>query len=569
MNYFDTLFAKRLAGGGGGGVAVNEVTYADLVAAKTNGTLKVGALYRITDYVTKINGTYDLTQMAGGTPTYVHYAKSAEHAFDLVVCAIDESTLDEHAIAIQHDGDTYFANSDLTAWDVKYTTENDTTKYAWADATNGKGVIYYLKDEFGNEAGYDFKNAQFLAYAITTKDENETDVLTDLNYDASLQPNRYGSVYYVFMALQNYMQSGSYASPFPTAWNKDFSVGYAILGTAQFATVDATYLSTFNADWYYTFDRLIDGAHIDHSLNSRGKVWCFGNHIEECQDSLATTLQLSVIPMGLGANIFEECGAVSGGYEDCYSNRIKVNSFLNIFGSNCFANEFDEVCVANAFGNNCVANAFGNSCNYNAFGNDCDSNAFGNSCYYNAFGNSCGSNAFGNSCYYNAFGNSCDSNAFGNDCNFNAFGNNCGSNAFGNNCGSNAFGNDCNSNAFGNDCNYNAFGNDCNYNAFGNGCGHNAFGNSCNYNELKTSSNNNELNASINNCTFEAAVSQIVLNNPDGSNVAKSLYTVQSGNYWEGVTQTTITMAYRTYPTYVGKNSSGVVKEWTPADLVQ
>ena len=515
MNYFDTLFAKKLAGGGGGGgVAVEEITYADLVAAKTNGTLTAGAMYRITDYVTKVNGTYDLTEMVG-QPTYVHYAKSAEHAFDIIVTAIASDALDEHAIAIQHDGDTYFANSDLLAWDVKYTTENDPTKYIWADATNGKGVIYYLKDEFGNECSYDFKNVQYLAYAITTKDGNERDVLTDLNYDASTQPNRYGSVYYVFQALQNYMQTGSYDSPFPTTWNKDFSVGYAILGTTQFATVDATYLSTFNADWYYTFDRLIDGAHIDHSLNSRGKVWCFGNHIEECQDSLATTLQLSVIPMGLGINIFEECGADSDGQENCHSNRIKVNSFLNIFGSNCSANELDEVCVANAFGN------------------DCNFNAFGNNCYYNAFGNSCN---------YNAFGNSCDSNAFGNDCNYNAFGNN---------------------------CDYNAFGNNCYYNAFGNNCDSNAFGNDCYSNELKTSSNNNELGAGIYDCTFETNVSQIILDNPDGSNDNKIWYTIQSGNYFINNAKTTITMANRAYPTYVGKNSSGVVKEWTPADLVQ
>ncbi|MCF0227836.1 MAG: hypothetical protein HUJ52_03375, partial [Malacoplasma sp.] len=46
-------------------------------------------------------------------------------------------------------------------WEIKYDINNDTSVYTWADATNGKGVIYYMKDEFGNEAGYDFKNILF------------------------------------------------------------------------------------------------------------------------------------------------------------------------------------------------------------------------------------------------------------------------------------------------------------------------------------------------------------------------------------------------------------------------
>jgi hypothetical protein len=60
-----------------------------------------------------------------------------------------------------HEGDTYFANNKLSEWVVKYDINNDTTKYQWADTTNGKGVIYYMKDEFDNECAYDFKNIKF------------------------------------------------------------------------------------------------------------------------------------------------------------------------------------------------------------------------------------------------------------------------------------------------------------------------------------------------------------------------------------------------------------------------
>ena len=46
----------------------------------------------------------------------------------------------------------------LSAWELKYCLDNDITRFAWADTTNGKGVIYYMKDEHGNEAWYDFKS---------------------------------------------------------------------------------------------------------------------------------------------------------------------------------------------------------------------------------------------------------------------------------------------------------------------------------------------------------------------------------------------------------------------------
>ena len=51
----------------------------------------------------------------------------------------------------------------LYTWELKYTLDNDFNKFDWADS-NGKGVIYYMKDEYGNEAPYDFKNVKFKRY---------------------------------------------------------------------------------------------------------------------------------------------------------------------------------------------------------------------------------------------------------------------------------------------------------------------------------------------------------------------------------------------------------------------
>lgn len=86
---------------------------------KTNGELVPGKYYRITDYVTTT--TQEGTQSAG-------------HQFDIIVLALDDHTLSNDAKAALHEGDTYFSgnNCKLESWELKYTTENDTEKLAWA-----------------------------------------------------------------------------------------------------------------------------------------------------------------------------------------------------------------------------------------------------------------------------------------------------------------------------------------------------------------------------------------------------------------------------------------------------
>ena len=121
-------------------------TYTDLVALRYDGDLIPGAQYRITDYITTTAQTD---------------TRSAGHQFDIIVVADDVDKLNENARAVQHEGDTYFANSKLESWKLKYCLDNDTSRFAWADSVNGKGVIYRMIDEFNNDVPYDFKNIQF------------------------------------------------------------------------------------------------------------------------------------------------------------------------------------------------------------------------------------------------------------------------------------------------------------------------------------------------------------------------------------------------------------------------
>lgn len=134
--------------GAANAVLMTPILYADLVALRDAGQLKAGMFYRITDYVT--------TTIQANT-------QSAGHAFDVIVMATDSQTLSEEARACLHEGDTYFteAGANLAAWKVWYCLDNDAERFAWADAENGKGVIYRLIDEWNNDCPYDFKNILF------------------------------------------------------------------------------------------------------------------------------------------------------------------------------------------------------------------------------------------------------------------------------------------------------------------------------------------------------------------------------------------------------------------------
>ena len=124
-------------------------TYSELKSLRDSSKLISGRWYRITDY--ECATTQENTRSAG-------------HQFDILVLATSEGTLSEEARAIRHEGDTYFQDSNLNAWKIWYTLDNDTAQYGWADAENGKGVIYRMIDEFQNDCPYDFKNILFNDY---------------------------------------------------------------------------------------------------------------------------------------------------------------------------------------------------------------------------------------------------------------------------------------------------------------------------------------------------------------------------------------------------------------------
>lgn len=350
-----------------------ETTWQELKVLRNNNKLIKGATYRITDYTT--------------TTTQID-TQSAQHNFDILVVADDVNILNENAHAIKHSGDTYFANSKLQAWELKYCLDNDTTRFSWANTENGKGVIYYMKDDHNNEVPYDFKNIQFKRYKVVANK-------TTLN---SL--------------------SGKY-------------LGFVVGDMQDLNINDET-----DFVWCYTFNQndLESGAQKDFSI---------------LKLDIANSGNYNEIIKGCRNNIIKDCYAVVEIDETNISSIMVLNNIVisndynnadKIYNFDMFDNHFDSNCknvsLINADKNNFKTNcysiigsiygcSFGNNCTSNTFSNNCTSNTFGNGCSYNTFGMNCHSNTFGMNCFSNTFSNGCYSNNFGNNCSYIVFSNYC------------------------------------------------------------------------------------------------------------------------------------------------
>ena len=108
------------------------ITYSELVELRNRHELKPGEKYRITDYVTTVKSN-QLDVISGN------------HRFDIIVEALDNHTLSEHAKAIRHEDDYYFETENLEAWQLWYCLDNDKKRFEWAD----DGVVDYKAEFIG------------------------------------------------------------------------------------------------------------------------------------------------------------------------------------------------------------------------------------------------------------------------------------------------------------------------------------------------------------------------------------------------------------------------------------
>ena len=415
LTNLDTRVGQLEDTGSNQGTTSNQIiaiSYTDLKTLRDNDQLVPGQQYRITDYT--CTTTQENTRAVG-------------HQFDIIVTALDEFTLSEEAQAIQNINDGYFDDSNLSAWKIWYCLDNDTTRFAWADSINGKGVIYRMIDEFDNDIPYDFKNIQFKHPKDTTT---------------------YPHYYYTFA-------SGNVED------NTDCSLNIACV----------CYSNTIK-------NTILKGENINETSMMLNQIIFIG-----------TVCVSNTFGYDCQTNSFGEfCGYNTFG-NVCSGNTFGDGCVNNTFGNVCSGNTFGDECMFNTFGNDYMNNTFGSNYKNNTFGSSYGNNTFGDNYQYNIFRNGYSNNAFGSSYSGNTFGNGISRNIIGNYCFYNTFGNDCIDNTIGDNFQSNTLGNECAEITFGNECSGNTFGNYCyrikfasdsstsattynyyQYNHFGDGC---------------------------------------------------------------------------------------------------
>ena len=492
-----------------------EVTYAELKALRDGKMLKPGQSYRITDFVT--TSVQDETRSAG-------------HAFDIIVIADDKETLNEVARAVQHEGDTYFSNSNLEAWELKYCLDNDTKRFAWADTTNGKGVIWWMKDEFNNSCFYDFKNIQYKVYAVSGE-----------GWEQYCSDNDMSSKYVIPYGLTKNMSEkrGKYT------WTKsatDFIYAYT--------------WSTYISDTKETADA---------TFNEGGVSKVYNNEIGDNREAFTRDDSLPYTRLSL--NFFISL-------TDTTQYSIKLTSFRNSAKMNCHDIVIRNNCYNCSCGNGCYDCVCGDSSFSWSCGNSCYGWTCGNSCYAWTCGNDCHSWT----CAYNSMhwscGNGCYSWTCGTDCYAWTCGNNCSSWSCGNNsdgwsCGKGCFGWSC-----GDMCEEWSCGNCCFGWSCGKGCSKWSCGNDCLYwtygnskTALRDYAENFHLGNYVRNVNFSTNEVPTVM-------APLKNFTIKSGILGTSDTPLQIVIDTADFPLnsnyewIIAKNSKGEIKQYCEADLI-
>ena len=551
-NYVDTKLATKQD------VLITPITYAELVALRDSSSLVAGMQYRITDY--------DFTTTEEDTD-------SAHQLFDIIVTADSESVLNENARAVHHQYDS--SEETLTGAIKLYKTDMD----GYADEVDT--VDYFLLVGIVEVDG-----VTYYRYDKYEADENTGRYILLESIDLDSLGVGLGNPLYP-VGEGTYGEDGSYVSH-----SEDAIVAYEN-GTLSKDPLSARDIASWKLK--YTLE---NSKH--SSTDGKGTIlWMKDEFRNECNydfinalfkvyeitacaesPSLVGTYAIktgdSTIIFGTNSKFVSTFGA------DNHDNAIKYDGLAKIvLGYSCYYNILGDYCYSSTFGDNCYYNTFGNSCYKNIFGNDCNSNTFKDYCYSNTFGNSCQHNTFkdscrfitfGDSCQHNTFGNNCSGNTFGNNCNFNIFGNDCRYNTFWNDFRHNTFGNNFQHNTFGNSCSSNTFGDECCYNFFWNDCCYNSFGNSCYSIKFTSSSSATTKYNYYRHNHFGDGCHYILFK---GAETASSSAQVQNYNFAQGLQGTS--SAYieidgvrsRAYETKVAKNSSGELKIYCEADLIQ
>lgn len=387
----------------------------------------------------------------------------------------------------------------------------------------GKGVIYYMKDEWGNEAPYDFKNIMF--YVVHQLFTVYVGYTYTFNYEGKKDTSNIINIY-------NLLDGNGKT---PRVSNNIIKPAYN--GKNQMILNHNVFIGTksYEENLYYGCSNNKIGGNCIYNY--------FGNN---CQNNeLGNDCSFNSIRNDFSFNKLED-GCNNNSFKD-YSvyNKLGSNSIGNTFGDNLKSNTFGKEFCRNVIGDDWSNNIFGNFCTDNIFESfECSNNIFGNECIENRFGKNSNliNNKFGN-CFsdnflqgsntnlanameYNVFGNNCNDNYMYDDFKYNKIGNKFYGNFFHGYFYNNVLDDYFQENIFYRYCEYNTFGKyahdnkfhgECKRNTFDIEFRHNEFEHSCTFNILDGNDNNfkgifykNEL-INCEHCIFEYNTSNILL----------------------------------------------------------
>ena len=402
------------------------ITYASLKNLRDNSLLKPGQFYRITDYV---------------TTTIQKDTRSAGHAFDIIVRADSANSLNEQASAIQHQGDTYFDNTNMEAWELKYKLDNvlwskrictiisdandgfqfesigtvsiEGQTYILWDASeaeddyrvnrvvsltkepgaemweynsqtgtivengyntsikevvgewdeDGKGTIVYMKDEWGNIAGYDFKNIQQKRWRVT---------------------EIHGVFNNKYLGVLNHLPTKlSIKNESDFIWAYLYSV-YNYSGGTQDTT--------------------------DHSLSGRVHDMDTNFTVNDNNAFVWGSISGMAYDCKFLGNVW--CNSFSGNmWGNSFSGNIEDNSFSGYLRRNLFYNYLEN----NSFSGNVQNNSFLGRLNHNSFSGDVQNNSFSSYLENNSFSGDVQNNTFFKEVKRDSFSGYVHGNSFSGD----------------------------------------------------------------------------------------------------------------------------------------------------------
>lgn len=271
----------------------------------------------------------------------------------------------------------HFKNCNLAAWELKYCLDNDTERFAWAHEI-GKGVIYYMKDEWGNECPYDFKSITFYvgfdkAGHVTTKDSEV--VSHDYVYTFACKVN-----------------NNSYDHVDASIFCNNGTLSGQVVGNAMAPHYINGNQQALNGNVFYNKEQL-------YACNNTFEEYCTKNILgNECH-----------------RNTFgESCSRNNIGNDSC-NNEFKGDNYDIIinycsmcsFGMSCTDISMNGVCENNVFNCYCHDISIQNECYHNIFGAGCDNSVIGVDCCNNIIGDDC-TITMGDGCHNNIIGNNCN-----------------------------------------------------------------------------------------------------------------------------------------------------------------